>query len=552
VLPPEALLARLTSRLAVLTDGRRDGPARHQTLRAAIEWSYALLSDEEQQLFRRLAIFSGGFELAAAEALCDDSITAPVLDVLASLVDKSLVQQRTLASGEQRFDLLATLREYAMDRLVAHGEDSLARRRHADCYLQLAEAAEALLQGPGQIAALEQLEAEHDNLRAALGWSLAQEHPQHGLRLGAALWLFWQVRGFLSEGRAWLDWLLARGAQARSVPLVRALNGAAMLAYSQSDIGRAEELVTASLELARELGDREGVAHALSSLGTVAVAQCAFERGIACCDESLALSGELGLGWLSGWAHVTKGHAYFEQQQRERGIASLEAGLAWFRSIGGLRGCASALNILAFFVQSQGDYAASERYALEAAALCRALRDPVGLACANEPLAIAARARGATEQAKELLEESIALLREQRDHWRLAWAQINLSRLLHGSEPRRSRELLAEAVALTELHNDPELLALSFTACAELMREQGRADEAVRLLGAAEAQLEQYGLRLHGLDLDDYERLKLSLKSELPGDALARCWLEGAARPAVESVAVVRSVCAAAAVGGAI
>ncbi len=544
VLTPEALLARLTSRLAVLTEGRRDGPARHQTLRAAIEWSYALLTDEEQRLFRRLAVFSGGFELPAAEAICGDSVTAPVLDLLASLVDKSLVQQRILDSGEPRFDLLATLREYATEQLVAHGEDAAARAVHAGYYLQLAEALEAQLQGPEQIAAFDRLEAEHDNLRAALNWALEQEDPEHGLRLGAALWLFWQVRGFLSEGRAWLDALLAKAPSARSISRMRVLNGAGMLAYSQSDITQAETLVAASLELARELGNREGIAHALSSLGTIIAAQCAFERAISYCDESLALSQELGLDWLSGWAHVTKGQCYYEQQQPERAVAELEAALACFRAIGGLRGSATALNILAFVVQTQGDYDTSERYALEAADLCRALRDSQGVAYANEPLAIAARARGAVEQAEELLEESIALLSEQRDYWRLAWDQINLSRLLAGRERRRSLELLAEAVTLAERYDDPELLALSFTACAELLHEQGRADMAARLLAAASAQLEEHGLQLRGLDRDDYERLNLSLKSELSAEDFARYAQEGRGWAVAESVAVVRSVCA--------
>jgi predicted ATPase/transcriptional regulator with XRE-family HTH domain len=542
VLTPEALLARLTSRLALLTEGRRDGPARHQTLRAAIEWSYALLTDEEQRLFRRLSAFSGGFELVAAEAVAGDGLTTPVLDLLASLVDKSLVQQR--AAGGPRFDLLATLHEYAREQLAAHGEAATIRERHAAHFLQIAEAAEARLQGPEQIAALDELEAEHDNLRAALGWALEHDPEGCGLRLGAALWLFWQIRGHFSAGRAWLDALIERSAGGRSVARVRALNGAGLLAWCQSDSERGEELCAASLCLARELGDPEGVAHALNNLGTIALSRCAFEEAMARCGESMAMAEELGLRWLYGWARLTIGQSLYELQRYEEALKALRDGLEAFRAIGGLRGCAAAFDFLAVVMQGQGDYEQAERHGLEALELRRALGDLQGIACTNEPLAMAARARGDYERAGALLEESSALLRDQGDHWRLAWAQISLSRVLRAREPGRAAELLGLAVTLAERYDDPELLALSFTACAELLWQRGRAAEAVGLLGGADARLRQHGVQLRALDYEENQRLNLSLKSELGEAQFARLWADGQRGSTAEYVTVVRSVCA--------
>jgi predicted ATPase/transcriptional regulator with XRE-family HTH domain len=544
VLAPDMLVARLASRMGVLTDGMRDGPARHQTLRAAIDWSYTLLEDDEQRLFRRLAVFSGGFQLAAAEAVCDEGLGGPVLDVLAALVDKSLVQQRALESGELRFDLLATLREYAQDQLGAHGEVASLQRKHAAFYLKLAEAAEARLQGPAQIEALDQLDAEHDNLRAALAWAVAQDDPHCALRLGAALWLFWQIRGYLSEGRSWLSAALEPDPTNRSVERVRALNGAGLLAWCQTDNERAVGLCAASLELARELGDREGIAHALNNLGTIAMTECRFEEARAYCQQSFAIAGELGLKWLAGWAQLMLGQVFYEQGERDRAEASFLGGLEHFRSIGGLRGSANALNFLASLAQDEDDYERSERYALEAMELRHALSDFNGIACTNEPLALAARARGDTERAQTLLEESIDVLTEQGDLWRAAWSKIHLSRVLATSEPPRSVALLAEAVMSAQRYDDPEMLALCFTACAELLAP-GRADEAVQLLAAAGAQLERYGIQLHGLDGANYQRLQLSLKSELDSAAFERLWSAGRARPVAESVAVVRSACAA-------
>jgi predicted ATPase/class 3 adenylate cyclase len=211
LLSPQALLARLGSRLELLRGGARDLPARHQTLRGAIAWSYDLLSPDEQALFRRMAVFVGGCTLEAAEAVCR-AAGPPELDVLegmTSLVDKSLLRQEEEANREPRFQMLETIREYGLECLTTSGELESARRAHATDYLALAEEAEPELTGPQQGVWLHRLETEHDNLRAALQWSQARQDAETGLRLGGALWRFWLVRGYLREGRERLGRLLA-------------------------------------------------------------------------------------------------------------------------------------------------------------------------------------------------------------------------------------------------------------------------------------------------------------------------------------------------------
>jgi predicted ATPase len=223
MLPPKAMLQRLTSRLKLLTGGARDLPERQRTLRATIEWSFALLDDGEQLLFARLAVFSGSRTLEAIEAICDAEGDLPVeaFDGISSLLDKSLLRQEEGPGGEPRFVMLETVHEYARERLQASGEAEEIKRLHAAYFLTLAEEAYPELRGPHQLEWLERLEAEHDNMRAALSWALERKEVEVALRMGGALCFFWSVRGYESEGRRWLEEALA--IEGRGSPEVRAM-----------------------------------------------------------------------------------------------------------------------------------------------------------------------------------------------------------------------------------------------------------------------------------------------------------------------------------------
>jgi len=282
--PPQALLARLGSRLQMLSGGARDRPAHQQTLRSTIDWSYALLQPGERTLFRRLAVCIGGCTLEAAEAVCreqeagsreqagvsaDANPLPPTLDGLTTLVDKSLVGQELGMDGEPRFVLLETIREYALERLAASGEADAIRQQHAAYYLALAEAAAPQFQGAEQTAWLARLTVEHANLRAALAWSLGGRDAEVGGQLAGALWWFWFVRGQQREERGWVAGTLERR-------------------------GEVAALLAEGLALGRALGDQAGVATALTTLGQMARAQGDAARAAALLAEGLALQRELG------------------------------------------------------------------------------------------------------------------------------------------------------------------------------------------------------------------------------------------------------------------
>ena len=296
VLPPAALLARLEHRLPLLTGGGRDLPVRQRTMRDAIAWSHDLLTAEEQAVFRRLAVFAGGFTLAAAEAVAGSKGELAALDGIVALVEQSLLRHMPGSGDEPRFTMLETIREYGLERLATSGDEEATQRAYGGFFLALAEEAEPQLIGPEQGEWLTRLETEHDNLRAVLVWAEAQDH-ETGLRLAAALWRFWYARGHLNEGRGWLERALALDGAGQSAARVRALHGAGVLADLQGDPAQAEALVTESLALARSLQDRRGEALALVALGLVAAFEGDTAREVALTEASLALWRDLDDAW---------------------------------------------------------------------------------------------------------------------------------------------------------------------------------------------------------------------------------------------------------------
>ncbi len=306
LLPPKAMLSRLENRLQWLTDGPRDLPARHQSLREALDWSYNLLELGEQRLFRRLGVFVGGCSLEAADAVgnLSDELPLNVLSQAQALIDQSLLRQDENPEGEPRLWMLETMREYALEQLAASGESVAAHRAHAQHYLTLAQTAEPYLVGPQQGLWLDRLEREHNNLRAALRWATESGDDtviEIGLRMGAALGRFWTYRSHLTEGRDRLAELLARpGASHTALKRARALalNAAGLLAIRRSDYAEAGQLFEASLTLWREHAEADagwrGEALALDSLGWVASAFGQFERARELYEASLAMHRERG------------------------------------------------------------------------------------------------------------------------------------------------------------------------------------------------------------------------------------------------------------------
>jgi predicted ATPase len=294
-LSADQIAARLDERFHLLIGG--SSPITYQqTLGTAIGWSYDLLSEPERRLLARLSVFAGGWDLEAAERVCFGGSVAErsVLDLLTGLIDKSWIVSETKA-GAQRYRFLETIREYSQERLKASREEADFRARHGEFFLKLAEEAETELAGSVRAAWLDRLENEYENLRAALAWCLAEENgAEVGLRLAGALVLFWEVRGYLSEGRSYLAEALGKEGAGRPMrERAKALNGAAVLAWMQGDSGAARALFEESLAIERTSGDPWGIAWSVHHLGHVASEQGDYEMARGLYEESLAIFREL-------------------------------------------------------------------------------------------------------------------------------------------------------------------------------------------------------------------------------------------------------------------
>jgi non-specific serine/threonine protein kinase len=291
----EQIAARLDDRFRLLTEGSRTALPRQQTLRATIDWSYELLPEVEQRLLRRLSVFAGGWSLEAVEVICagEGVKTDDVLNVLTQLVNKSIVIAEE-QHGKIRYRLLETMRQYTLEKLLGAGELERLRQSHWEWFLRFVEQAEPNLRRTGQQVWIEQLEIEHDNIRAVLSQSLEAGETETAARLAGALWQFWITHGHFVEGRKWLDAILANSNAIPVVTRSKVLFGAGELARHQGDFERARLMHGQRLILHRDLGDKEGIADALNYLGWVEAFQCDHERATALCQESLALYQELG------------------------------------------------------------------------------------------------------------------------------------------------------------------------------------------------------------------------------------------------------------------
>jgi predicted ATPase/DNA-binding CsgD family transcriptional regulator len=493
-LPPAALLARLERRLPLLTGGGQDQPIRLQTMRNTIVWSYDLLTQEEQHLFRRLAVFVGGFSLDAAEWVAGsqgeaevsgaqgvkvtrrttprDPDTSTVLDGIASLVDKSLLRQEEQPDGEPRYRMLETVREFALERLATSGEGEATRHRFVEFLLELTERAEPELWGPAQGVWLGRLEAEYDNLRTALADSTAVEVH---LRLVGALWWFWTLSGRQHEGRSWLENAGANRDLPPSLALSKVLCGAGALAVQQHDYSRALEWLEAAQTQSAALGDKSGMATALIYMGRVAryqkdrqTARDRFAAALSLArevdDRRWVAESLLNLGWV---AHddgdMTKAKAFVEEA------------LAVHRSIGHQWGMCWALNTLADFAQEQGDFADAWALSQEALALSRAAGDRLNEAHAQLGAGDAAVAQGAVQQAAAHYQEGLSLLWAQGDQACSIRTLIGLAQVaMTYGEPVQAAALLATAEAVGEESSPflPSYVRDAATKCERTTRAQ--------------------------------------------------------------------------------
>jgi predicted ATPase/class 3 adenylate cyclase len=534
LLSPQALLARLDRPLSMLTGGARDAPARQQTLRNTIEWSYQLLHAREQRLFRWLSVFVGGCSLQAAEAVCNlpDDGASQVLDSIASLVDKSLLQrveQTEEGSEEPRLLMLETIREYGGEVLTASREGNAARQAHANYFLQLAEEAEPALKGPLLIAWLDRLEREHDNLRAALQWALEQGRSEVALRLGIALERFWVVRGLRNEGRAFLEQALAGRAEVAANVRAKALLVTARLAFNQSNYERGEVLAQESLALFRELGDRRGIALSLNRLGVAAWRRGDYRSARVLLEEDLTLFRELGDRDRVAWSLFMHGLLDNKQGEYARASSRFEESLALFRELGNKRGIAASLTQLAgtLFV-SQGDQDLVYPLLEQGLSLDREVGDKEGMAVASLLLGWVALKQGDKTTARSRVEESLTLYREMEHREGMAEALSMLGKVEAArGDHAFARTLYEESLAMAQEIGDKELLASGMEGLASVGAMQGDLAWATHLWGTAEALREAIGAPLPPVERADYEQAVATARDRLGKDAFASAWAEG-------------------------
>jgi predicted ATPase/uncharacterized protein HemY len=485
----QELLQRLEDRFKLLRGGARDLPARHQTLRRTVAWSYDLLDEAEKVLFRRLAVFIGGCTLEAAEAVCapadDEHIAAlaiDVLDGLASLIDKSLLRQEEGADDEPRFVMLATIHDHAAERLAEGEEAGSLHRRHTVYYLSLAEQAEPELKGPKQIRWLSQLELEHDNLRAALHW--AREHGETGvsLRLGKALWQFWEVHGHISEGRRHLADMLSQSSTSSPATRAKALIGANSLARNQGDYVAATSFLKESLVLFQELGDKHGIAFTLGNLGLLAKYEGDYEQASALCETSLALFRELGDRDRIAVALNHLGVIAHDQGNYERAKLLYGESLALKRELGDKGGVAYALHNLAFIAYEQAEYELAKTLYEESLSLKQELGHKYAIAKTLGNLGLVAREQGDYGQAVLLHEKALALEQEVGDRPGIAYSLHNLGDVARDQgDDKRAAQLYEEGLTLHQQVGNKRGVAHSLSGLGDVAHRQGDYKQASEL-----------------------------------------------------------------------
>jgi predicted ATPase/DNA-binding CsgD family transcriptional regulator/Tfp pilus assembly protein PilF len=504
VLSPRALLARLDQRLVLLTGGARDQPARLRTMRDAIAWSYELLSDDERAVFRRLAVFAGGFTLEAAEAVGGQraNLLSP-FEQVASLVEKSLL--RPMEDGEAtepRFTMLETIREFGVELLDDAGELEDARRRHARWVIAFAERVEPALVGPQQEEWLDRLEAERDNIRAALAWAIAAGDAEAAQRLVGACWRFWVTRGYLTEGKVWTERALALGDASPAVA-AKAHHHLGNLALDLGDYEVARIGYEAGLALWRTIDDRRGLASSYNGLGLLAFYQADYPEARRLHEASLAI----------------------RRESDDR------------------QGLGNSYSNLGNVANAEGDYVRARELHEQALAVRQGMGDSGGVAFTLFNLGDVARQQGDLERARRLFDQSLGLFRDVGDVLGVGYALYDLGKVAHlQKRDEAAATLFAEAIRLRVELGDKRGLVECLEGLAPVAHGLGDADLAGRLFGAVEALRERLDVPLPPTEVAVHGREVAALRGRLGAARLRSAWDTGRAMTLEDALAAARAL----------
>jgi predicted ATPase/DNA-binding CsgD family transcriptional regulator len=489
VLSPAALLARLTNRLQLLTGGPRDLPARLQTMRDAISWSHDLLTPEEQELYRGLSVFIGGFTLTAAERVIGDVGDLTVLDGVESLVDKSLLRRADGPDSDSRFFMLETIREFGLEQVAASGSEADFRDRHAAYFLEMVEESDTALRvGQDSGPWLDRIEADHDNCRLALTWTIESGQIDDALRLAAGLWRFWGTRGHLREGRSWCERALERANGAAPDLRAKALNNLANLVSDLGDQDTAQDLYEQSLTLRRELGDRRGIADTLNNLGLTATQLADYERAEALLEECIEIR----------------------------------------REIDDRTGYVLAISNMGDLAVAISDFDRAWKLHEEALVVRKELKNELGVAYSQNNLAVVAACKGDLKTARSLLEQSLNRFRELRDNPGIAHSLRNLGRIAQAEGRGVEAEgFHKEALAIRHDLADRRGIAESLEDIAAIGAQKGSADLRVCLIASASALRQDTGIPVPANERRDYDHLLGALRQRLSGTEFNQAWEAG-------------------------
>ncbi|HSD84004.1 MAG TPA: tetratricopeptide repeat protein, partial [Anaerolineae bacterium] len=541
VLGVDQIAARLTNAFRLLTGGSRTALPRQQTLRAMMDWSYNLLSDAERTLLRRLAVFAGGWTLEAAEAIGVDDDTAgmiqpdDVLDLLTQLVNKSLVIVEEVQSERARYRLLETIRQYAREKMLDFCDTDCVWDRHLNYFVQLAERAEPELRGPQQVLWLNRLKDEMDNLHAALDWSL-DGYVEAGLRLASALYQFTTRYGSVCVLAEKLQRLLHQSeTQARTALRAKALDAAANLVSWNGELAEGRALAEASLEIYRELGDVQGEAHCLDTLGTIACLMDEYEVGRPLVLESLRLYRTLGdqegiitaLLDLGGLA---------DNKDCERANAYLQESLALCRARGDLIGMGYALSELGLVTLRQGNFAQAQRYLEEGLSV----EDEVGGPDAMIMMYLGQLAlrQGNYARARAYFEQGLTLSQEAGIAMITLWSTANLGYVyLREGEEEHAQATFAQVQQRFREAGSRIGVVYALEGLASLAVQQSECERAVRLYAWADAARASIGDPRPYIEQTEVDRDYTVIRAQTSEETIATATEEGRAMTVEQAVA---------------
>lgn len=551
------IAAQLQNQMALLRNTYRTAIPRHQTMHRALVWSYRLLALAEQQLLAKVSVFAGGWTLEAAHAMCDGQPKADLLFSLQELVAKSLVLVDN-RDGRRRYRLLEPVRQFARAQLAGGGAQDALQQQHAAYYLSFVESAEAALHGPQQKLWLDRLEADHDNLRTALAWSLADTplvgpgdralaalggarsvtRAETGARLAGALWRFWLRRGYLSEGVTWLLRALARVETAPPQVRARALIGAGILTRSTGNYADAQRLLDESLTIGRTFGDIQVMVAALDASAGLAQMQHNLAQAQALAEEGVALAHELrdsrsladalsNLAWSVSWQGNT-------QQAEQLGAEVLNLR----RKQGDIGGIAWTLGLLGNGAHSQGDYERATTLLAESLAIFRELDEPKPIAMTLGALGWTASYQGDQGRAIALLEESLAMRRKLGDREWCAYGlhDLGIAELRQGDYTRAAAYFQASLPLFQELGSMPGI-TYCLRGFADLAAGRGQPERAAKLFGAYACVCEVIAFTLAPNEQPTYDRMIASVRAALGDAAFATAWAEGRTMPLEQAIA---------------